>query len=217
MDYTCKVLHLDRISIVTMGDDQVSRREWSSFREGDWHAYAKLYDRYYGLLNNYGYKFTRDVSLIEDTVHDLFVKLWNNRERLGQPESVKNYLYKSLRHILFRKLKWQSRFALMPEEDYTFNVEVSPDSQFIMAEEERLLQQNIKAVLSKLPARQQEVVYLRFYEGLSYDEIAEVMSISITSVYKVWYKALENLRGELDYLVSCLLVLFCWFSVDLDR
>jgi len=202
---------------VTPGDDNVSRLEWNSFREGDWDAYAKLYDRYYGLLNNYGHKFTRDVSLIEDTVHDLFVKLWNNRARLGQPESVKNYLYKSLRHILFRKLKWQSRFALMPEDDYTFTVEVSPDSQLILAEEEREIQQNIKAVLGKLPARQQEVVYLRFYEGLSYEEIAEVMSISIKSVYKVWYKALESLRNELDYLVSCVLVLFFWFSPDLDR
>lgn len=200
-----------------MGDDQASQREWNSFKEGDWNAYAKLYDRYYGLLNNYGYKFTRDASLIEDTVHDLFVKLWNSRAGLGQPESVRNYLYKSLRHILFRKLKWQSRFALMPEEDYTFSVEVSHDSRLILAEEELQLQQNIKAVLGKLPARQQEVVYLRFYEGLSYEEIAEVMSISITSVYKMWYKALENLRNGLDYLISCVFVFFFWISPDFER
>lgn len=199
-----------------MGDDQVSLYEWSSFKAGDWNAYAKLYDRYYGLLNNYGHKFTRDASLIEDTVHDLFVKLWNNRAGLGEPESIKNYLYKSLRHILFRKLKWQSRFSLMPEEDYTFNVELSHDSMLILAEEELALQQNIKAVLGKLPARQQEVVFLRFYEGLSYEEIAEVMVISITSVYKVWYKALENLRNELDYLVSCMLVFIFWVFPDFD-
>jgi len=85
-----------------MDYEQASHSEWNSFKQGDWDAYAKLYNRYYSSLNNYGYKFTRDVSLIEDTIHDLFVKLWNSKANLGNPESVKNYLYKSMRGILFR-------------------------------------------------------------------------------------------------------------------
>src|SRR2546421_12451421 len=110
--------------------------EWDSFRQGDWDAYSRLYNRYHPLLNNYGHKFTRDVSLIEDTVHDLFVKLWNSKANLGRPESIKNYLYKAMRGILFRKLKSQSKFSFMPDDDYSFNFEVSYDNQLILEEEE---------------------------------------------------------------------------------
>jgi len=200
-----------------MDYEQASHSEWNSFRRGDWDAYAKLYDRYYSLLNNYGYKFTRDVSLIEDTVHDLFVKLWNNKANLGNPESVKNYLYKSLRSILFRKLKWQSKFTAMPDDGYSFSFEVSHDNRLILQEEELQLQKNIKDILSKLPARQQEIVYLRFYENLSYEEIAEIMSITISSVYKMWYKALENLRNDLHHLIFCLWVSFSWVYPDFEN
>jgi DNA-directed RNA polymerase specialized sigma24 family protein len=42
-----------------------------------------LYNDYYSILNNYGYKFTRNSSLIEDAIHDLFVRLWTSRENLA--------------------------------------------------------------------------------------------------------------------------------------
>ena len=76
---------------------------WQQFKRGDWEAYTKLYNQNIKLLTNYGHKFTRDRTLIEDAAHDLFIKLWTSRTSLGTPLSVKNYLYKSLRSILFRK------------------------------------------------------------------------------------------------------------------
>lgn len=198
-----------------MDYELASQSEWNSFKQGDWDAYAKMYNRYYPLLNNYGYKFSRDVNLIQDAIHDLFVKLWNNKANLGQPASVKNYLYKSMRSILFPRLKSQSKFTLMPEDDYSFSFEISADSKLILEEEEQQLQRNIKEILAKLPGRQQEIVYLRFYEGLSYEEAAEVMEITVASAYKVWYKAMENLKGELQNLIHSVLISFFWFFPDL--
>src|SRR5687768_3370984 len=93
---------------------------WNAFKRGEWHAYSRLYEEYYRRLNNYGYKFTRDVALIEDTIQDLFVKLWTNRETLSTPPSVKNYLYKALRHSLFRKLKTQSKLSFSAADDYDY-------------------------------------------------------------------------------------------------
>lgn len=181
---------------------------WESFKKGDWDAYAKLYDGYYSALNNYGYKFTRDVSLIEDSIHDLFVKLWNNKANLGDPASVKNYLYKSLRGILFRKIKSHSKFVIMQDDDdYSFDFEASHDNQLILQEDEQHLQQVIKKALSELPARQQEIVYLRFYEGLSYEEISEIMAINISSVYKLWYKVHDNLQQSLKTTGYCVVMI----------
>ena len=170
---------------------------WNAFKRGDWEAYTSLYHAYYRLLNNYGYKFTKDVNLIEDAIHDLFVTLWANRDNLGNPLSVKNYLYKSIRNILFRKIKTESRFFDLQEDSESIPFEVSYDHQLILNEEEKSLQQTIKGVLHKLPARQQEIIYLRFYDGLSYEEIADIMCINVSSTYKLLYKALENLQQSL--------------------
>ncbi|AMR33218.1 RNA polymerase [Mucilaginibacter sp. PAMC 26640] len=171
---------------------------WLSFKEGDWGAYTELYNRHFKKLNNYGYKFTRDIKVIEDSVHDLFIKLWTNRAGLGTPSSVKNYLFKSLRSVLFRKLNTESRFLKIEDgTEYDFTFEVSFDQQYIADEQARDLQKKIKMVVQTLPARQQEIIYLRFYEGLGYEEIADIMEININSAYKLLYKALNKMQEVL--------------------
>ncbi|MEO5978666.1 MAG: sigma-70 family RNA polymerase sigma factor [Chryseolinea sp.] len=167
---------------------------WSAFKRGDWEAYTSLYHAYFRPLNNYGHKFTRDISLIEDSIHDLFITLWTNRENLGNPLSVKNYLYKSIRNILFRKIKAQSRFSDIQENDESMPFEVSFDQQMIINEDEKRIQETIREVLHKLPARQQEIIFLRFYDGLSYEEISDIMCINVSSTYKLLYKALDSLQ-----------------------
>lgn len=190
-------------------DNETSNMEWNAFKKGDWEAYTKLYNSHFKLLNNYGYKFTRDVNLIEDAVHDLFVNLWDKRVQLGNPVSVKNYLYKSLRNLLFRKMDKQQRFvSIDSDEDYPFNFEVSFDTILIDNESEKALQKKIKEAVQTLPARQQEIVYLRFYEGLNYDEIADIMNLNISSSYKLLYKAVNKLQEKIK--LADLLIVLCF-------
>ena len=167
---------------------------WQSFKRGEWDAYTRLYDSYFGVLNNYGYKFTREKELIEDAVHDLFVRLWTTKERLSDPVSVRNYLFKSLRNILLRKMKSEEKFTDIDGQEYPLSFSISYGSEALKRIEDRELQEKIRTFIEALPPRQQEIIYLRFYEGLSYEEIADVMSISINSAYKLLYKALENLQ-----------------------
>lgn len=184
---------------------------WGAFKKGDWNAYTALYNEHFGLLSNYGYKFTRDASLIEDSVHDLFVRLWATRQNLGDPISVKNYLFKSLRHILLRKIKKTTLFSERLDQDYyAFQVSYSHPPSAI---EDRELQQQVRCIIDGLPARQQEIIYLRFYEGLSYDEIADIMSISVNSTYKLLYKALDNLQASMgSSLLVSILCLQQWLA-----
>lgn len=168
---------------------------WRSFTQGDWDAYSRLYDSYFGLLNNYGYKFTRETELIEDAVHDLFVRLWTSKERLSNPPSVKNYLFKSMRNILLRKMKREEKFTDIDGQEYPLSFSISYGNETIKRVEDRELQVKIRAFIDTLPSRQQEIIFLRFYEGLSYEEIADIMSISVNSAYKLLYKALDNLQG----------------------
>lgn len=189
---------------------------WNAFKQGDWDAFTALYGEFYELLNNYGRKFTQDGDLIQDVVHDLFVRLWTTRARLGNPVSVKNYLYKALRSTLFRKIQSLSKFVELDNASGQggFSVNFIPDPSF--RQEELELRKQVIALINTLPARQQEIIFLRFYEGMSYEEIAAIMDINMSSTYKLLYKALDNLQKVSDkrfwMVVSVLFFLFRNFS-----
>ena len=187
---------------------------WNAFKQGDWDAFTALYGEFYELLNNYGRKFTRDEDLIHDVVHDLFVRLWTTRQRLGAPVSVKNYLYKAFRSTLFRKIQSLSKFVGLEGETGGFTVNFIPDASF--RQEEMELRKQVIDMVNTLPARQQEIIFLRFYEGMSYEEISSIMDINMSSTYKLLYKALDNLQKVSDkrifILITCLLYLFKDFS-----
>lgn len=188
--------------------NEANAKLWHAFKQGSWEAYTRLYNEYYAVLNNYGYKFTRNSTLIEDAIHDLFVRLWTSRENLGIPVSIKNYLYKSLRNTLIRKIQSENKFTAMHGSDYPSGFEVLYTGTAGAGIEEKQFREKVQGIINTLPARQKEIIYLRFYEGLSYEEIADIMSIGISSAYKLLYKALENLQHimgptQLLAILSC--------------
>jgi RNA polymerase sigma factor (sigma-70 family) len=182
---------------------------WASLKQGEWEAYTELYNIYFLPLSNYGHKFTRDRTLIEDATHDLFVRLWSSRQQLGDPVSVKNYLFKAMRNIILRKMKVRDRMTDLEGQQYPVYFPIAFTQNPAPADlESRELRARLQTYINGLPPRQQEIVYLRFYEGLSYEEIADIMSISINSTYKLLYKALHNLHAALGDLPPAILVFF---------
>jgi RNA polymerase sigma factor (sigma-70 family) len=183
---------------------------WNAFKQGDWEAYTALYEEFYAPLNNYGTKFTGDTDLVLDAIHDLFVQLWTSRNNLGVPASVKNYLFKSLRTMLFRKMQSQSKLVNLDGVLSSGSFHVTFQQELPLKVEEQELRAQVAAMISQLSDRQQEIVFLRFYEGASYDEIADIMGISTNSAYKLLYKALESLQRILNKrsfaLLCCILL-----------
>ncbi|HEY0611637.1 MAG TPA: sigma-70 family RNA polymerase sigma factor [Chitinophaga sp.] len=183
---------------------------WNAFKQGDWEAYTSLYEEFYAPLNNYGAKFTEDTDLVQDAIHDLFVQLWTSRNNLGAPASVKNYLFKSLRTMLFRKMQSQSKLVNLDGVVSSGNFHVTFKQELPLKVEEQELRMQVAAMVGQLSDRQQEIVFLRFYEGASYDEIADIMGISTNSAYKLLYKALESLQRILNKrsfaLLCCILL-----------
>lgn len=78
---------------------------WQNIKAGDKLSFSLAYDKYVDSLINYGCRFTRDASLVEDCLHDLFVYVWNNRANLSDTDSIKNYMMVSLRRSIINKQK----------------------------------------------------------------------------------------------------------------
>ncbi|WP_316822000.1 sigma-70 family RNA polymerase sigma factor [Pedobacter gandavensis] len=184
---------------------------WQSFKTGNSESFEYLYKSYASGLYNYGSKFSKDNDLIKECIQDLFVGLWTRRSTLGNPDHLKNYLYKSFRHLVFKKTFQLQNFEVYEEDSdtYSFQVSLNMEEAIIDGEQRNKVTEQLNLALARLTARQREAVFLRFYEQLSYEEIAEVMDISVKASYKIMARALgflkENLSKE-DFLLLSLLI-----------
>lgn len=179
--------------------DEEALELWVSFKKGDKPSFARLFDAYYSQLISYGCKFSGDRYIVEESVQDLFVKLWNNRYNLSTPVSVKPYILKSFRSVIFRKLQSMNirQVDRIRDDKYRFNIELPHDQKVIDEEHSEEQRKRIDQALKNLTTRQREAVYLRFYQGLSYEDISEVLQIETAGTYKLVYRALDRLREEL--------------------
>lgn len=169
---------------------------WISFQQGDSSAFYQLYDQYADPLYNYGVKITCDRALVEDCIHDLFVELWEKRSSLGIIKSFRHYSYAALRRKIFRNLQKQRKHSVSDREEIQFHLQaaVSHEDQIISHElsEEQL--RKLQQAIALLSTRQREVIFLRYFDNFSYEEIASIMSISIESIYKLVSRAVRTIK-----------------------
>jgi RNA polymerase sigma factor (sigma-70 family) len=175
-----------------------SKEIWDSFVEGEDTSFRQLIFSQYDALYNYGIRFSADGEQVKDAIQDLFLILWNKRGSLSEPVNIKAYLFSSLRRILHRKHKAVKKLLADEQKlDHEFNFQVSIEMQYINDETARRLAKKIAAAIEKLPPRQKEVVYLKFYHGFSRDEIVQAMDITPQTVSNLLQIALGKLKDEM--------------------
>jgi len=182
---------------------------WIDFQNGCETAFTEIYNNYFRLLYNYGSKFTSDEDLVKDSIHDLFVKLWEKRQQLHNIASPKYYLLKAMRHKLLDALAREKKLVHeqegFPEDRFEF---VLPyESLLISHQLTREQEKSVTQALNALTPRQKEAIFLRFYNNMSYEEIASLMSLSVDSCYNLISKALSQVKKNLTKVALCLLLL----------
>ena len=180
---------------------------WNAFRAGDEQAFATIFVEQYDALYNYGMKLVNDEELVRDSMQELFQKLWERRASLEAVEVIKPYLFKVLRNRISDNLKMASRRSARQQayhEEEAFEIIYSPED-FLIAEQFSSDQSaRLLAVLNQLPRRQREVLYLKYFDGLSYEKISEVMNLTAQSVRNLVYRAISTLKELLLLLVFLL-------------
>ncbi|WP_018616564.1 RNA polymerase sigma factor [Segetibacter koreensis] len=168
-------------------------KHWKDIECGDLNAYSKAYVFYYNKLFNYGRNFTDNTAIIEDAIQSVFIMVWKNREKLNAIHSPHTYIFSAFRNHIFKEKKnllETSLFKIKQDEDFEFGIDAILISKDTSAE----LSNRIQQALNKLTARQKEAIFLRFYEALSYEEVAQVMHISVKATYKLMARSLLQLK-----------------------
>ncbi|GAA4465760.1 sigma-70 family RNA polymerase sigma factor [Nibrella saemangeumensis] len=168
---------------------------WYAFRQGDEAAFQQIYRLHVRDLLNYGYKVTNDVPLIEDSIHDLFIELWQSRANLSDTDSIKFYLFRSLRNKI-TKVRNRDLFYTASDIDTvdTPTDGYSIERDLIEHEETEQIYQQLRKGYDQLTPRQQEALDLRFYQHFGNEEIAQIMGVNYQSACRFIYAGLKALR-----------------------
>lgn len=178
---------------------------WKLLKEGDKAALEKIYLDHISLLIRYGRKFVANDQFVEDCVQDLFVELWKNRQGLSDTDSIKRYLMVAIRRKVIKQIsKVQKTESSTPAEEYEFEAELAIEDQLIDLEISQEQSEKLKIAFEKLSKRQKEVVYLKYYSGLDYEDISEVMDINYQSIRNLVFNALKSLRKHMLMLFALL-------------
>ncbi len=181
-----------------MPESQSSNYLWDQLRQGHKSALKEIYESESGYLFNYGRKIFQDTVIVEDAIQDLFIEIWQKHSSLGPTDSIRRYLAASLRRKIIAKLKKNSKTESVDSFDQlSFNPELAIESMIIAKEMSEEKAAKLKQAFEKLSDRQREILFLKFYQGLDYEQISEVLDIQYQSLRNMVSRGIKKLRAEM--------------------
>lgn len=180
---------------------------WADLKSGDNGALGYVYNTYIQDLFRFGYQFSKDKELIQDSIQDVFIAIGRKSDTSGKISSIKSYLFKALYREIMSKVSKNRKYHLTESFDRpeAFQIDVSVES--LMVNRETFIEkiEQVKQALNNLSEKQRQAVLHYFYDGLTYDEIGEVMGIQHkNSVAKLIKRAIEMLKKNV--IISLLIV-----------
>ncbi len=186
--------------------------QWHAFLDGDIVAFDAILTAHFRALYQYGSKFSNDSEFVKDCIQDQFLYLWEHREHLSQQVSVKAYLMASLRRRIHRNKKGEFLDKSIGEESRLLEIEFSVEDVFIENESTHILSKHIQNALAALPKRQKEIIYLRFFQNLDREHIAQVMDITPQTVSNILQIAFKGIRKNWKNEYSAFFLLHFLFN-----
>ena len=183
---------------------------WLRLLHGETDALAFFYERYADWLLRYGLSVAYNRELVQDSVQELFVQVWNRRENLTVPQSIKYYLMVSLRRIILKDVI-KSRLTTDSFPDNTLSL--SHQHTLDLDEIEDTNARRLHVAVRSLPPRQQEVIFLRFFDKLSYEEITVLTGLDYQVLRNTIYRAIKTLRRALIQHIDLLLPFFLYLYI----
>jgi RNA polymerase sigma factor (sigma-70 family) len=162
---------------------------------------AEQMHRHYGALYDYGMKLTRyDDDLTKDCIQDVFAAFWHRRDHWPDIESVRSYLLVGLRNRITDAYRRQQRFVPLlsfPDSDDPETVQPFQFTPPDEAETDAPARQ-LATALDKLPRRQREAIFLRYFQEMPYPDVARVMGVKERTAYNLVHEGLQHLRDHLS-------------------
>jgi RNA polymerase sigma-70 factor (ECF subfamily) len=169
-------------------------KNFEKIRAGDVVAFRAVFDKYYTPMCHYALKFIHDTYLADDIVQEVFIRIWEAKEKIRIVKSLKSYLYISVRNKCLDKLKSEHIRSLHAKSFFEERDKVI-DSIDVEYEEFRY---HLSACVEKLPPRCKDIYTYSRFQNIRQEKIALEMGISLKTVKSQIGKALRLIRDCLS-------------------
>ena len=169
---------------------------------GDTSAFEELIERHQALVAGTVARMLSSNSDVEDIAQQVFIRVWKSARRYVPRAKFTTWLLKITRNLVFNELRRTKRHAHVPlqsepgAEDPPLKDEtnLAPDTSLLESE----LQRTIEEAILQLPETQRLALVLRRYEQMSYEQIAEVLDLSVPAVKSILFRGRSELRSRLS-------------------
>ena len=176
---------------------------YDDLRRGKEYAFAAVFERSNRLLYTIAYRFLKSEEEAEDAIQYLFMKLWEQRTNFSFESGIRSLLFTILKNYILNELRHRS---LVFEKLYEMAQQVNDEDDFLTQFENGELGKFLRVAIDKLPPQKQKICLLKIEYGLSNQEIADRMGITVPTVKSHYTQAIKALRNEIESLII-------WFPV----
>ncbi len=169
-----------------------------SLREGSYTAFEMLYMHYAPHVEAFALRMLKNRTEAEDLTHDIFIKIWENKERMGEVRSFKDYLFRMTKNAIFNIFE-HNTVTVRHRQQLRVNDFVTDDVAAQISSRDLLMLVNL--AVERMPKQRREVFRMSRYEGLSQQEIAERLEISPRTVEYHIRTAVAELRKLINVIV----------------
>ncbi|MBW8682855.1 RNA polymerase sigma factor [Chitinophaga rhizophila] len=178
----------------TRGTEEINAL-WIAFvnDQGEQEFYA-LYRRFFPYLLSVGLKINPDRSLVTDTLNQQFLHLWQQRARLNDVAYPLTYITTSFKRRLLKEGIAFYTGQELTDEHLELLTEQSPEQLSLLREADAVQQQKITNAIEQLSDRKQQLIRMKYFEGLSYAQMAVATGLSERTIYNKVHEAIKELR-----------------------
>ncbi len=162
---------------------------------GDAQAFREFFDLLYPRFYRFAFYYVKSDILSEEIVSDVFMKLWNNREKLHEIEQLDLYFFRAVKNQALTYIKKESKHLLVYSDEYSSKLEYVEPENLLIAKE---LSRKIEEAICELPDKCEIIFRLVREDGLSYKKAAELLDITPKTVENQISIATKKIKEALD-------------------
>ncbi|MGV8092524.1 MAG: RNA polymerase sigma factor [Mangrovibacterium sp.] len=195
---------------MSSGKENITQELLVRLKSDDVQAFDQVYEWYFHKLFSFISKILKDDQETEDIVQEIFVKIWESRNKFDDYQSLNSYIFTVAYHnsiSIIRKRIVDKKYLVYLKNSSVIHSAPDRISELEFYE----LNSQVQKLIDRLPERQKQVFLLHREKGLSYPEIAEQLGISKNTVETHMVKALKYLRQNIDHSLLVNLLFICLF------
>ena len=153
-------------------------------------------------MYRYAYSILRDKETAHDVVQECLIKIWKNRMKIAEIKNIDSWVMRITRNQCYDWVK-VNRFSLQTDKDVSRDdiaqtESVGADEDAVISDQMQWLQQ----IVSTLPQKQKEIYHLREVEEMTYQDIAEILSLSLSEVKVTLHRTRQKIRETIEKIDS---------------